>query len=101
MEETGEGTALLEAWKGVDRIILFDARCSGAMPGTIYGFAAHNQSLQSSSLSNPCFGIPEAIELARAFHQLPTYLIVYSIEEKPSPQVWDFLWKLKRLHRKL
>ncbi|HWP48455.1 MAG TPA: hydrogenase maturation protease [Candidatus Limnocylindrales bacterium] len=84
MEETGEGTTLLEAWKGVDRVILFDAICSGAMPGTIYRFDARNQSIPAKFFhhSTHALGIPEAIELARALHQLPTYLIVYGIEGK-------------------
>jgi len=84
VEETGEGGALMEAWKGADTVILFDAVCSGAMPGTLHRFDAHEQSIPIKFFrcSTHAFSIPEAIELARALHQLPARLIVYGIEGK-------------------
>jgi hydrogenase maturation protease len=35
IEESGEGTNLMESWTGADMVILIDAASSGARPGTI------------------------------------------------------------------
>ena len=83
-EESGEGAALMGAWKGVDTVMLFDAVSSGAPPGTIYRLDAHIQPLpqQFFHYSTHAFSVAEAIELARALNQLPPRLIVYGIEGK-------------------
>ncbi len=82
VEMSGEGTALMEAWKGAERVILIDAVQSGAQPGTIYRFEAHQQPVPTELFrySTHSFGVAEAIELARALGQLPQELIVYGIE---------------------
>src|ERR1035437_8359703 len=36
LEESGEGTALMEAWQGAAWVMLVDAVRSGASPGTIH-----------------------------------------------------------------
>jgi hydrogenase maturation protease len=82
LEETGEGTALLEAWKGARAVIVVDAVQSGAPPGTIYRLDAHNGQIpkQFFHYSTHAFSVAEAIELARALDLLPRRLIVYGIE---------------------
>ena len=83
-EESGEGTALLEAWSGADRVILVDAVRSGGEPGTVYRFEAHRQALPAEFFrySTHAFGVADAVELARALHRLPPGLVVYGIEGK-------------------
>jgi hydrogenase maturation protease len=81
VEETGDGTELLEAWQGADRVILVDAVQSGAPPGTIHRIDARAEKLPSwfSRSSTHAFGIAEAIELARAMNELPASVIIYGI----------------------
>ena len=84
LEKSGEGTALMESWKGHDRAILLDALSSGSPPGTIrrYDAGAGPLPLQSFRHSTHAFGVVEAVELARAMGRLPERLIVYGIEGK-------------------
>ena len=81
-EQSGEGTALIEAWKDAEAVILIDAVQSGAPPGTVQRFDASKQALPAvfSSASTHSFGLAEAIEMARALQQLPPHLIIYGIE---------------------
>ena len=81
-EESGEGAALIEAWKGAKTVILVDATCSGAPPGTLHRFDVAAQPLPATLLcySTHAFGVAEAIELARTLGQLPARFIVYGIE---------------------
>jgi len=81
-EESGDGTELLEAWKGTDCAVLVDAVQSGAPPGTIHRFDAHAERLPTwfSHCSTHAFGVAEAIELARTMGDLPSQLVVYGIE---------------------
>ena len=83
-EASGEGTALMEAWKDGGTVFLFDAVSSGAPPGTIYRLDAHIQPIpqQFFHYSTHAFSVAEAIELARALNQLPPRLIVCGIEGK-------------------
>jgi hydrogenase maturation protease len=84
IEQSGEGAALIEAWKGFRNVILIDAVHSGVEPGTIFRFEAHQRSIptQFFHYSTHAFGVAEAIELARALNQLPPRLIVYGVEGK-------------------
>jgi hydrogenase maturation protease len=81
-EESGDGTELLEAWKGAECVILVDAVQSGAPPGTIHRLDAGIERLPTwfSRASTHAFGVAEAIELARAMGDLPARLIVYGME---------------------
>lgn len=83
-EATGEGTALLEAWKGADHVILVDAVASEAPAGTIYQLDAQSGQIQPGlfALSTHAFGVAEAIELARVLGNLPAHLVIYGIESK-------------------
>lgn len=84
LEATGEGTALLESWKGADTVILIDAVASGAYPGTIQRLDARAQPLPAGFLhtSTHAFGVAQAVEMARALDQLPRSLVIYGIEGK-------------------
>jgi hydrogenase maturation protease len=84
LEASGEGTALLEAWKGADSVIIIDAAASGAPPGTIHRLDAQAQGLPVgfSHSSTHSFGVAQAIELARVLDRLPRRLVVYGIEGK-------------------
>ena len=84
LEESGEGVALIEAWKGGDFVILIDAVHSGGAAGTAHRFDAATQPVPGSFFhySTHAFGVAEAVELARALNQLPPRLIVFGIEGK-------------------
>ncbi len=85
MQQSGEGSALLEAWRGYDTVILVDAAVSGAAPGTIHRFETAHEHLPAylaSSLSGHAFGVAGAVELARQLERLPLQLIVYGIEAR-------------------
>jgi hydrogenase maturation protease len=98
IEHEGEGTSLMELWKGADHVIVVDAVSTGRATGTIHRFDALLQSLpgQIFNVSTHAFGLVEAVELARALKQLPARLVVFGIEgrqfkvgAKPSAGVQD------------
>jgi len=82
LEESGEGAALIDSWKGATWVLLVDAVRSGAPPGTIHRFDAHAAQIPAGFFhySTHAFSMAEAIELARSLDQLPPQLIVYGIE---------------------
>jgi hydrogenase maturation protease len=83
LEQTGEGTALIEAMQGACTVFLVDAVCSGASSGTVYRFEATSAPLPvalSGGSSSHAFGVNEAIEMSRALKRLPEELIVYGVE---------------------
>jgi hydrogenase maturation protease len=82
IEESGEGTDLIESWKGADTVIIVDAASSGAKPGTIHRIDARAQRIPTGLLrySTHAFSVGEAVELARAMNRLPPRMVVYGIE---------------------
>jgi hydrogenase maturation protease len=84
IEQSGDGAALIEAWRDAQTVIVIDATVSGAAPGTIRRFDANAQPIPTASFrcSTHAFSLAEAIELARALGQLPPRLVVYGIEGK-------------------
>jgi len=82
IEESGEGTDLMESWKGADTVIIVDAASSGAKPGTIHRIDARAQRIPTGLLrySTHAFSVGEAVELARAMNRLPPRMVVYGIE---------------------
>jgi hydrogenase maturation protease len=82
IEQSGEGAALMEAWQNEKEVFLIDAVSSGAAPGTIHRFNAHEQEIPARffSYSTHAFSVAEAIELARVLNNLPSRLIVYGVE---------------------
>ncbi len=84
LEATGEGTALLEAWKGRDSVMLVDTVTSQATAGTIHQLDARVGPISPDffALSTHAFGVAGAIELARVLGNLPPRLMLYGIESK-------------------
>jgi hydrogenase maturation protease len=82
IESDGEATALLAWFSEADEVILIDAALSGAVPGTVGRFDAHEAPLPAArfGMSTHGFGLAEAIELARTLDQLPQRCVVYAIE---------------------
>ena len=82
IESSGEGVGLIHAWRGASAVILIDAVQSGGAPGSVHCFSAHSypMPLRFFRYSTHAFSIAEAVELARAIHQLPPQFIVYGIE---------------------
>jgi hydrogenase maturation protease len=81
-EETGEATAVMARFEGVDEAFLVDACLTGAPAGTISRFDVAETPLPEglSGFSTHGFGLGEAIELARVLQRLPRRCIVYAIE---------------------
>ena len=84
MEASGEGAALMEAWRGAECALIIDASQSGAAPGAIRRLDARAQTIPREFFhySTHSFSVAEAVELARALDQLPPRLILYAIEGK-------------------
>ncbi len=84
LERSGEGTALMEAFKGCETVFVIDAMQSGVAPGEILRFEAQNEKLPAhfSATSTHAFGVAEAVEMARLMDEMPAKLIVYGIEGK-------------------
>ncbi len=84
LEQSGEGTALVEAWGDAHQVIVVDAVSSGSAPGTIHRFEVVDQPLPTlfSGSSTHAFGLAEAIELARRLDRLPDQLVIYGVEGK-------------------
>lgn len=82
IEQTGEGAALMEAFKDAGCVVLIDAVSSGAAPGTVYRLDAHDGPIPARffSYSTHAFSVAEAVELARALGELPPCLVIYGIE---------------------
>ena len=96
LESSGEVTELMEAWHDAAAVVLVDAVQTGAPPGTVHRWEAHERSLPRVVVasSTHAFGVGEAIEIARALDRLPGRVVVYGIEgacfvpgTAPSPEV--------------
>jgi hydrogenase maturation protease len=81
-EESGEGAALLEAWREYDRVFIVDATSSGSPAGTIHRLDPHEEPIPSEFFhySTHAFSVAEAVELSRELGQMPRMLAVYGIE---------------------
>ena len=81
-EQSGEATALMNAWDGANCAILIDAVAVQGTPGKVYRIDASAAPLpvELFSRSTHAFGVAAAIELARALGQLPSRVIVFGIE---------------------
>ena len=68
IEESGEGSGLMESWKGWDRVILVDAVQSGGASGEIHRFDAKAQAIPARFFraSTHAFSVAQAVELGRA-----------------------------------
>ena len=82
IEHDGEPAALMDCWQGAQRVVLIDAVSSGAQAGKIFHFDLVQQSLpeQFNLYSTHAFGVPQAIELARALKKLPPEIVFIGVE---------------------
>ena len=84
IEQAGEGAALIDTWEssGAQLVILIDAVCSGAAPGTIYRLDVNEETIPASffNYSTHAFSLAEAVELARVLGKLPRHAVIYGIE---------------------
>ena len=82
VEAEGEGTALIEAWRGANAVIVVDAVRSGGTPGTLHRLDAHAGQVSADLFhaSTHAVNPADAVELARALSELPPWLVVFGIE---------------------
>ncbi len=82
MEASGEGAALMEAWKGYDCVLIVDAICSGATRGAVHRIDVVARPFPKGlfRFSSHSFGVGEAIEMARQLKLLPRVVLLYGIE---------------------
>ena len=85
---SGEGAALMESWKGFDRVVLVDATSSGNPPGTVHTFDLRKTRIPLDMMphSSHQFGVAEAVELARELDRLPPEITFYGIEGRDFGQ---------------
>jgi hydrogenase maturation protease len=78
---TGDALALMEAWNGVDDVVIMDAVMTGGPAGKVWLWDSGQLTVpESLSLSTHGFGLAEAISLARILNLLPKRLRVLGIE---------------------
>ena len=58
IEQRGEGADLMDAWQGAEMVLLIDAASSGAKPGTIHRFTAHQAPLPAELFSFSSHAMP-------------------------------------------
>jgi len=83
LEQEGEPAGLIDAWAGTDEALVIDGVSSGAAPGTLHRFEAHEGPLPADLFrpSTHALGVADAVELARELGRLPRRrLAVYGIE---------------------
>jgi hydrogenase maturation protease len=82
LEQSGEATALLEAWRGAECAVLVDALAAGGTPGAIRRLDARTRPLPADlfAYSSHGFGVAQAIGLGRLLGRLPPRLIVFGVE---------------------
>lgn len=76
----GDPLGLIEAWDGVERLVLVDAVVSGAALGTWRRYGVDAPFATGASSSTHGVGLAEALALARALDRLPPTVEVWGIE---------------------
>lgn len=82
IEHDGEPAGLMECWQDTGNVILIDAVSSGAQAGQIFRFDLAHQALpeEFNLYSTHAFGVPQAVELARALGKLPPDIRFIGVE---------------------
>jgi len=77
-----EPTRLLDAWTGLDLVVIVDAVSSGAPPGTVHRVDPGEGPLPRDLglASTHAFSVTDALELGRALGQAPRRVIVIGVE---------------------
>lgn len=98
IEHDGEPAGLMECWQDIDNVTLIDAVSSGGKAGHIFRFDLARQALpeEFNLYSTHAFGVPQAVELARALGKLPRNIRFIGVEgesfdagEELSPALSD------------
>jgi hydrogenase maturation protease len=74
------GSLLLAEFGQSNAVILIDAVCSGALPGTILRLEADTVSAAHSLLSSHGLGVAQAVGLARQLGGLPAQFVFFGLE---------------------
>jgi len=78
---SGEALDLIEAWNGIDDVVVVDAVESGAPLGKVWVWDGRAEKIQANlPISTHGFGVAEAINLASLLDRLPKRLRVFGIE---------------------
>lgn len=82
IQHWGESTGLVDVMTDRDMVLIIDAAQSDTTPGRCRSFDIGAMALPSdlADISSHGFGIPQAMELARALGTLPAHCRVYTIE---------------------
>jgi hydrogenase maturation protease len=77
-----EPTRLVDAWDGLELVVIVDAVRSGAAPGTVRRFEAGEHPLppELRLASTHAFSVADALELARALGRAPRRVLVLGVE---------------------
>jgi hydrogenase maturation protease len=77
-----EPTRLVDAWAGLELVVIIDAVRSGAAPGTVHRFEAGDQVLppELRLASTHAFSVADALELARVLGRAPRRVVVLGVE---------------------
>ncbi len=79
--ESAGGASLLGEWKGAQSVIVIDAVCSGAPPGTLCLWDAHREPLPARTFpTTHDLGLAEAVEISRVLGELPPEFVIFGIE---------------------
>ncbi len=82
IEQSGDGTELLEILREADDVILVDAVYSTGVPGRIHRMDPHETQDwdRYAGVSTHGFGVGQAIRMAQAMDQLPTRIALFGVE---------------------
>jgi len=82
LECDDEPTRLLDAWAGLDLLVIVDAVSSGAAAGTIHRVDPGDGPLPRDLglASTHAFSVPDALELGRALGRAPRRVLVIGVE---------------------
>ena len=92
----------MDEWRGASSVIVVDAVCSGAPPGTIHRWDANRERLPKRMFpTTHDFGLAEAVEMSLVLGELPPQFMIFGIEaaqfdigEPLSPEVASALPRL-------
>jgi hydrogenase maturation protease len=84
IEETGDGTILLNLWKKAESVFVIDTVRSGQEPGTIHRIDVQSDVLPKEffKFSTHHFCLADAVHLSRTLNELPRQFVFYGIEGK-------------------
>jgi hydrogenase maturation protease len=84
---SGEATALLDAWRGAEDVVLVDAVVAGSPTGTVHVWDGDVPRFALfARFSSHGLGVAEAIAVAGVLGRLPQHLRIYGIEARGFDQ---------------